>query len=521
MAETPTTKPRRTTKIPPKYAGEVAYQVDDLYRRMGQYPYNPDELAVKKGGLGIYKKMKQDDQVKACLILKKSAVIKGGWKIEGDDEVQVEFLETVFEKMDSTMTNFIVSLLSAYEYGFSVHEKVYSYIDYGAFRGNIGIKALRPKSPTRLDFEIDDFGNLKEFGLRQRLDTGKINNLPINKFIIYTHQKEFDNVYGESELKAAYTPWFVKTNIVKYWAIYLERFGVPTVKGRTSTGRVTESQKEAFKVLMQKFQSGMSLILPQDLSIDLMESTRTDRGAFSQAKDSMDIAIARAILIPQMIGLVPQAGVGSYGKSTTDLQTFDWIMNPNVREVEDTLNEQLIKQLIDYNYGPQEEYPKFIIKPMKDEDKARMVAAWAEAVVRGAATSTMETQLYVRELLGFPEPEEEEEADIQEALDIEKKAAELAATPKPVSGLDGGNSSGGPSKTGNVPGKANQYSRTFIPKGETRADFGLYDAEWTNLEGSMTSDLSDAFETSIVALIKDAKKKSEILNASSSQKPEA
>src|SRR4030067_1782564 len=48
---------------------------------------------------------------------------------------------------------------------------------------------------------------------------------------------------------------------------------------------------------------------------------------------------------------------------------------------------------------------------MREEDKNAFVSAWADAVQKGAPTSTPETQEHLRSLLGFPE-----------ATDAEKKA---------------------------------------------------------------------------------------------------
>lgn len=492
-------------QIPPpdNFNGEVARQLDDIYRQWmyALRKYNPDLLAAKKGGLKIYKDMREDDQVKACLQLKKSAVITPGWDIEGGNEEQVDFLNFVFDQMEGTMDGFIVSLLSAFDYGFSLHEKVFNYVDQGTYKGKIGLKALRPKSPTRIDFDTDDFGNLKPDGITQRQNSGTYLRLPVDKFILYTYQKEFDNLYGESDLKSAYRPWFVKTNVLRYWAIYLERFSIPIVKGKTTSGRVTDAQRNDYKKLMTAIQAGMSILLPNDMTMDLLESSRTDRGVFNQAIDAFNVAIARSILIPQLMGLVPQAGVGSYGKSETDLKVFDWVLGAIGKEIQDVINEQLVCQLIDINYGTQESYPKFEIKPLKQEDKTRIAAAWGEAVARGAATSTIETQKWIREMLDAPEitPDEEKQ--------IDKETELLLNPPQPAgaSGLAGKNPSGGKNKMANSPGKANQYAHLSGPEG--RIDWDLYEKAFDEIEWASKDELSKTFAENIYALIKDAKKK--------------
>lgn len=523
--------------------GELASAADDIYLAWTPRYYNPDRLAAKKGGLRIYKTMREDDQVKACLRLKKAATTTSGWDIEvpvKDNEIsekaeeQKEFIQYVFGQMEGTVEGMITSILSAFDYGFSVHEKVYNYIDQGKFRGKIGIKAVRAKSPTRLNFEIDRTGKLKPMGLTQRQDDGKYTPLPIDKFVIYTYQKEFDNYYGESDLKSAYRPWFVKHNVMRYWAIYLEKFSIPIAKGQVTAGRVTETQREDFKSLMQRIQSGMSVLLPQGMTLDLLESDRIDRGVFNQAVEALNIAIARSILIPQMIGLVPAAGTGSYAKGDIELKMFDWILKDINTNTQEVINEQLVRPLIDVNYGEQEEYPRFVIKPLKEEDKQKIVAAWSEAVARGAVTVTVQTEKYLRDLLKFPEMEQDEEALAEEAshLNIDRFPPVQGAQAggggggggngkaKGTSGIKN-NPSGGKGKMANAPGSANQYGREYaqrvITGPEARADFEGMEEDLNRIEGETVSDLTKEFENSIYKMIEDAKKKSRIQSGSSSR----
>ena len=55
--------------------GEVGVTESGLYKGTTFGQYNPDELAKRRGGLKIYDKMRTDDQVKACLMLKKQAIL--------------------------------------------------------------------------------------------------------------------------------------------------------------------------------------------------------------------------------------------------------------------------------------------------------------------------------------------------------------------------------------------------------------------------------------------------------------
>lgn len=480
----------------PRFTGETATSVDDIYGLYwGVQKYNPDQLAAKKGGLGIYKKMREDDQVKAALHLKKAAILHPGWTIEGEDEQQNEFVQAVFDGMEGSVEGAIRSILSAYDYGFSLHEKVYRYIESGPFAGKIGIAALRQKSPTRIDFDVDPFGKLKPMGIIQVQQTGTRKPLDPAKFILHVYQQEFDNYYGESDLKAAYRFWFLKVNFFRYWGMYLEKFGIPLVWGKVTTPTVDAADQAKFRTIVSNLQAGMAAVAPDNLELNFLEPSRSGKETFAAAIDTLNVSIARSILLPTLLGLSAGQDKGSLARSQTESDTFDMVLGGDSREVEETLNEQLIRPLVDMNFGKMEAYPQFKFKPMREEDKNAFVTAWADAVSKGAATSTPETEEHTRGLLGFPEP-----------TDAEKK--KMLEPKEPLPGTQ-------PLPKGNGKGKEKGdgldqkvYILSTLNAQEARKSWKEHVEELDGLEESTKRELSEAFSDSILSLAVDAKKNS-------------
>ena len=505
------------------FSGEIATRADDIY---GQYwgarMYNPDTLAAKKGGLKIYAEMRQDDQVKAALHLKKSAIVHPGWKIECEDEELEGFAKCILQEMDGTLQDSLRSVLSAYEYGFSVHEKVYRLIEEGEFKGKIGIKALRPKSPTRFDFEVDEFGNIKPDGLVQRQNQGGVVNLPLEKFALFSYRKEFDNHYGESDLRAAYRFWFLKVNFFRYWGLYLERFGVPVTIGKSAKATLKPADQERFKQIVANIQAGMAAVLPMDLEVEFKEAAATRGETFSKAVDACDIRIARAILVPQLVGLAPMGDTGSLARANVEADTFDLVLGGDSRSLEDIVNEQILKPIVRMNFGTVKEFPRFVLNPMREEDRKAFVAAWADAVQKKSATSTQETEAHVREMLKFPEITEEEQERIDEKEEaaqagIEALAAAAAAGADPGAGGRGKGKGNGDGRATGQPGakpgetggmKPKMYVLTTMNAQEARVEWKKNIGELDDLELESMQVLSEAFEAPIRALVVDAGKKS-------------
>ena len=178
--------------------------------------YNPDDLIAKKG-LKIYSQMRNDEQIKAALLTKKLGAIAAGWEIIVDDEngdsklldEQKRFIEFSFAEMEGTVEKFLLNALTALDYGFSLTEPVYKPLDYGEFKGKIVLKALKVRRPEQIEFETDQYGNLTENGVRQGNQ-----ELPANRFAIYTYRKEFENFYGTSDLREAYRCYSDDTEIL-------------------------------------------------------------------------------------------------------------------------------------------------------------------------------------------------------------------------------------------------------------------------------------------------------------------
>lgn len=501
----------------PSFRGDTATAVDDIYGLQwmaSTWRYNPDQLAIKKGGLKIYHEMRLDDQAKSALHLKKSAIVHPGWSVECEDEEMQAFVKNIFDRMEGTPEDLVRSILSAYDYGFSLHEKVYSYIEEGEFKGKIGITAVKQKSPTRILFKTDDYGNLLEDGIVQWQRTGELRPLRTDKFIRFTYQKEFDNFYGQSDLRAAYRFWFLKINFFRYWGMYLERFGVPLALGKSVNATLNDADQTKFRKIVANLQAGMAAVLPPDLEIEFKEAARTDRGTFVQAIDACDIRIARAILMPTLLGLSAGQNKGSLARSQTEADTFDMILGADSRAVEDCINEQLVRPLVEMNFGMVKEIPRFKFNPMREEDKNTFVVSWSDAVSKQAVKSTIETEKHVRQLLGFPEMTPEEETEIKDAKEAE--AAGLEA-------LKQGMPPGGPKVPGKGNGKGNgkgsaaddqgaQGKKVYVLTGmnaqEARVKWLDHLADLDDLEDDAKMALSEAFETSIEALAVDARKKS-------------
>ena len=69
--------------------------------------------------------------------------------------------------------------------------------------------------------------------------------------MIYAYQPSYANPMGSSDLRAAWQSWFVKQQLMRWWAKYLEKFGMPTVTGSydAAKGYGVKQQREFLGLL--------------------------------------------------------------------------------------------------------------------------------------------------------------------------------------------------------------------------------------------------------------------------------
>lgn len=403
--------------------GELAvFDPYRMFRGAMPTPYNPSAL-VSRQGLSIFDRMRIDDQIKAAMAFKKLAVLASGWEITSPQDrppewEPTEFLEHVFTKLDGSLDDALTEIMSAFDYGFSIAEKVFAPIEGGEHKGKIGLKAIKAKKPHSFDFETDEFGNLLPDGLIQMTTEGQV-RLPVDKFIILPHQFEFSNWYGRSDLESAYRPWWTKDNAYKWLAMLLERFGIPPVFALYNPDSFTPSQQTALATALERFQAATTGLIPRnekdDLELWAPEKAGQAATVFIPSLDMMNRDIARALLMPGLLGLTADEATGSLARSGVHFDVFLLVTERLRGQIADTVVfEQIVKQLIDLNFPVDGEYPEFKFLPLTKEDRSALAEAWGKLVQTGAVTNQPQDEQHTRDVLGYPdfdetiEPEEPE-----------------------------------------------------------------------------------------------------------------
>lgn len=420
--------------------------------------YNPDDDLVGIKGMEIYERMRRDDQVKAALRFKKSAALSTGWEIqpasdEKKDHDIADFVTWVLQNLDplyGTLDDILYEVLSALDFGFSAGEMVITKLDKKPHAGKLGLRTIKVRKPHEFIFDVDEFDNLKPDGLRQSFAA---KGYPIEKFLIFSYQREFGNFRGVSDLRSAYPAWWLKDNLWRWAGIYAERFSIPLRTASYPPGSYPEGHPmraliAAIHDVLDKLQANTAITLPSDFAVQFHEASGQGVNVMRLLFDICNLAISRSILMPSQLGLGAESQTGSYAKARAQFDAFMLIVDDLRRDLsEDVMNGQLMPRLVGWNFGDVEILPKFAWLPFTEADEINLLTAWMAAVGQQLVKATPQDEVHIRATTGFPEREisddEEEaatkklEAEVKLALEQAKQSLIAKKKGQPIPGEPG------------------------------------------------------------------------------------
>jgi phage gp29-like protein len=98
-----------------------------------------------------------------------------------------------------------------------------------------------------------------------------------------------------------YWPVFFKRNGMKYWAVFLEKFGQSTPAARLPQGQMNdESLKQKALEALQAIQVDSGVLIPDGVIIELIEAARSGTADYQGLIDKMDAAISKIVLSQTM-----------------------------------------------------------------------------------------------------------------------------------------------------------------------------------------------------------------------------
>jgi SPP1 gp7 family putative phage head morphogenesis protein len=395
--------------------------------------YNPDLLAARKGGLGIYKKMLQDEQVKAVMKFRRDSIIGRGHEfvfdeteLSGDEQKKrVKVMAETLRRMNGSFADAVTGILTGMAYGFSVSEMVTQIIKIDS-APYVGIADILVRDAESFKFYTDDYGTLTR--MTQCVNAREIDLDPV-RFLHYVQNPEVDPYYGESELRAAYRPWFFKDMDLKLWAAYKERMAGGFLAIELGTSGIIPNSNDYLELtrVLSNMRSTMGVLLPNGVKAEMHSPASTD--VFEKAITVHDLAIAKSLLVPNLLGMSQAGQTGSYAQSQTQLETYFMTLATDTQRLEQCLNDQMFRVLAAQNWDDGE-FPRFRFKRASAEHVKWVVDSVVALSGAGGIILTPKDEAHLRQLLDLAPRDDSEDAMAkvkQDMVPIQEDPNKMAA----------------------------------------------------------------------------------------------
>lgn len=300
-------------------------------------------IQTKGGGIGqlaIYKELLRDDQVRSTLQQRRTAVVSKEWVVEpgAKDARAEEAAEALREDLKAIRWDDITdkALFSVF-YGWGIGEVMWA---PGPDRVRIADVKVRERSRFR-------FGHSGALYLLR--NGGTLEEMPDRKFwTINAGSDNHDDPYGLGLAHSIYWPVFFKRNGVKFWLVFLERFGQPTTKATVPAGLMDDPKTlaEARKVL-DSIATDSGVIIPDNLLIDLIEATRTGTADYATMCGYMDKAIAKVVLSQTAS---TEGTPGKLGADDTQKSVRDDVVKADADLVCESFNRSVVRWWMEWNF---------------------------------------------------------------------------------------------------------------------------------------------------------------------------
>lgn len=298
----------------------------------GRLP-DPDLVLRRLGrDLAVYREIMHDAHVQSCVISRSAPILKAETRIEPGDSSRAakkaaERAEKIVGNLD--MERILPEIQDAVYYGMSPQE-----IRWMRNGAEWLPEDLIGRPPEWFCFDQD---NVLRFKSRNAPDIGEI----LEPYVILLHRNRanYSNPYGMRVLSACFWPSAFKKNGFKFWAQFMEKYGMPFLAGKYRRGANADERTEMKDALVAMIQDAVAVI-PDDGSVEIL--TDAGRAASAMIYDKMiercNSEISKAILSQTLTTEMGQKG-GAYAASQTHQEVRQDVVDMDKRLIASGFNQ--------------------------------------------------------------------------------------------------------------------------------------------------------------------------------------
>lgn len=296
-------------------------------------------------GMELWERMELDPHLYNVIQTRKAAVLALPrsilpWDKSDAAKEQADFIENALNRI--RFHQGLKDLLDAVPKGFAVSEIMWGQDEKGRWVPF----DIRARMQRRFLF-----GWQNELRLWGPLDPWPGTIMPPNKFIVASFDPHYDNAWGNALMAKCFWPWWFKKYGLKFWMVFLEKFGQPTVKGKFPPG-ANEEQKDALLAAIEAMASETGVIIPNTQELELMEAQRTGAtDSYERFCAYLDRQMSKAVVGGTLSTDEGSSGGGNRALGNVHREALLDLVSDDAQMLEEAVNRCLIRPMIDFNFG--------------------------------------------------------------------------------------------------------------------------------------------------------------------------
>lgn len=257
--------------------------------------------------------------------------------------------------------------------------------------------------------------------------------IPAANLVMFVNEQEGADWGGQSLLRSVYKNWLVKDFLIRVDSSSADRNGAGLPVVTYPAGMPAERSRALRIATAVRTGDEAGVALPDNFTLALLGVN----GTIHKTLESIayhDQAIGRGFL-EMFLNLGHDAGLGSGQTASTFVDFFLLSIRAVLRYVEGVITEQLIRDLVSANFGPNEPYPALVA-----DDPTAESTPTAEALLNLAASGLLigdpGARAEIRRRYGMP-PEDEQSVEIPFLLPRGVTDPAAGGVPTWAPGVDG------------------------------------------------------------------------------------
>lgn len=395
---------------------KLSSEIGDTGTRIVSGIVNEDYNTSLSGqtGVSIFNEMLRNDGTVASVVKVTSLPIRSAefyieaGSQENTDQDIADFVDkALFELVNETWDYILYHALLSMPYGVMAFEKVFGTVELEG-RTYIIWKKISPRIPKSIyRWELSN----GELGIVQSKSNGEQVEIPISKLIVIVNDREGNNWWGNSILRAAYKHWNYKNVFYKIDSIAFERQGIGIPKAKMPENYPEQDKKDVVTVLQNMRANHQSFIVePHDWELSLMDMKGNSVRDPQNSINHHNREITKCVLA-QFLELGQTTGSKALSEDHSKL--FIQSLETVARNICGEFN-KAIRELVDFNFDGVKEYPKLMFTGINEVDVDKLASAYDTLVKSGGIIPGTVDERFWRETMYLPKRDENDVVEIKE-----------------------------------------------------------------------------------------------------------